>query len=309
MVYFCATTIFASCESKEHGVCTLKRPIKNSEKLTMTAELIQDNIRDVYVQLYKDTKFAIKNFGNIVICESTIPSASFNVIFNYATSNLAKDNLSQALAYAATKSYPFLVLQTPEETSSGQSNNATASEQDISAIAKKYGFQKISIATRVALDHDDINFTVDDKDSIKRVNNEEMFVDWCAIGDEAFALPPGSVYACHAPVVRLLLSKDYPIKLFLAYDKNLSPVGASLLYLPIEDNKVAGHYFWGVKADHRKQGIMTNLVKNMVLIAKEHGYASSVAQCFDTSLSLAERLGFKKYGYLDLYCNVKEEAH
>ena len=61
---------------------------------------------------------------------------------------------------------------------------------------------------------------------------------------------------------------------------------------------------WGTIVEHRNKGAMSYLVEEMIDIAKNLGYERSVAQCYDTSLRLAERVGFQVQSELSIFSNI-----
>ena len=262
----------------------------------MDAKLIANNLQQVFIDLYQDAKFTIKNFGDIVICDSGSPSANFNIVFHYTVEQLA---LTQACRYIADQKHPFLLVQ-PEQL------EITAAPEYLNTLYKN-GLQKVGTATLVAVNFADAALANRKPMQVQQVNNPAMLQEWCDIADQSFGLANGCSAACFLPVRELLCRQDYQIKLYLGFDANLVAVATSMLYLPKDANKPAGHYFWGVKDGYRNQGVMSNMVQNMIHRAQEHGFANSVAQCFATSLGLAEKLGFKKYGAISLYANATDE--
>ncbi len=87
-----------------------------------------------------------------------------------------------------------------------------------------------------------------------------------------------------------------------SYISDNTPTSAAMIYFDPNSNDVAGHYCWGTKSEFRNQGAMTYLTNEMVNISKKRGYKQSTAQCYDTSIRLAQKLGFKPSGDMfDIY--------
>jgi predicted GNAT family acetyltransferase len=265
----------------------------------MIASLIQNNIQQLFLSIAPKAGFEINNFGNITSVYSDTPGPDYNLMFDYQPSKTLTANLHQALSYSQHKRYPFIIIREQHKTS-----------EEVEALFTQFKYQKAGIATKMAIFHDELNFDNVDRSSIKQVQDQTMLEDFCNIIDEAFNREPGSSKLFFDPIHDVLGDRG-ELKLYLAFseiDGKLSPVASTMLFAPNDKELLAGHYGWAVKEQHRKQGIMSNLVKNMILVAKELGYFASIAQCYDASVSLATNLGFKEYGVLDIYTNAGQVA-
>lgn len=264
-----------------------------------TSLLIQNNLKSAVLYMSLLGGYEIKNFGDITLAYSDTPGPDYNMIFYYSNSKNDVENLKQALAYSQQKRFPFMLVR-----------DEKIINKDSNDIINVYNYNKVGSATKMAITHADVNFNDVEFPIIKEVDNNELLNIHCDIVDQSFDRVPGSSKLFIGSMKGLLSQKsESELKLYLAYydvKGKLEPVAAAMLYLPKDKKILAGHYAWAVKPEFREKGIMTGFVKKMILIAKQHGYSASVAQCYDASVRLAERVGFKKYGQLELYVNAKE---
>jgi RimJ/RimL family protein N-acetyltransferase len=261
------------------------------EHKNMMASMIQNNLKEYVLYISHEGNYKVKNFGNVVTSYTGLPSIDYNYIFDFAAKNEPLRNLQEALTYSKQEKHPFMLVRSDEP------NN------NLNSVLEQFNYKHFGTATRMAIEHNSVNFDNLDKTNIKQVTNQQMLDVFGSIMDEGFGAQPGTTKSWLS-AMKNMFSPDFQVKFYLIYDKvngELKPVGAAALYLPHDKKLLAGHYAWAVKADHRKKGLMTKLAKNMVLIAKEQGYPSSVAQCFDASVRLAKSIGFKQYGGLELY--------
>ncbi|HSX20014.1 MAG TPA: GNAT family N-acetyltransferase [Gammaproteobacteria bacterium] len=273
-------------------ICPIGHADIQKEHNNMMGFMIQNNLKDYLLYLSREGKYEVKSFGNVVASYTDLPSLDFNYIFDYSARNEPINDLQSALAYSKQQRYPFMLVRSDE------SNNAA-----LKSVLEQFNYKHVGIATRMAIAHDSINFDDLDKTNIKQVLNQQMLDEFGSIMDDGFGAPTGTSKTWFS-AMKDILSPDFQVKLYLIYDDingELKPVGCAALYLPSDKKLLAGHYCWAVRVEQRKKGLMTKLAKNMVLIAKQQGYSSSVAQCFDASVRLAESIGFKKYGELELY--------
>ena len=139
---------------------------------------------------------------------------------------------------------------------------------------------------------------------IVRVTEMVALQSFSAISDSAYGFTAGSTLKFFQNMGSLF-SPDSEIQLFVGY-LNDQAVGITLLYL--KPGQVAGNYWAGVTNEARQQGVATQMILKMLSIAKEKGYSVAVAQCYDASVRLADRLGTKRHGIIDIYSPISERT-
>jgi GNAT superfamily N-acetyltransferase len=197
------------------------------------------------------------------------------------------------MIYADKLTNPFLFIQ-PKNI-----------EYDVKSLLGEYNFHHVGQVTCVLINHS--NFDKDDENNggkIVCVNNTAKFEDWCHIVEVAYNMKKGMSRQVFEPCKPYLFSEDSEHKLFILYHSDGTPISASLLYLPKDKNREAGHYCWGTDPKYRNKGAMSFLVKEMIRIAKEAGFSCSVAQCYDQSLNIAKKVGFQAQEALEVFSNM-----
>jgi len=271
-------------------VCTMAdtkgSPLKKVEIL------IQNNLKEVVLYMAHEGGYEVTYFGDAVAAYTNISTPDYNMIFDFPSQKSQDENLKHALEYSQQKGNPFMLVADYKQDSSS-----------IEELIEKFHYKQVAVATRMLISNDLVNAASIDRTSVKLVSDAQMLDEYCSISDEVYNRPAGSTKLYFAPM-KNLLTPDFQVKLYLAYytvGGTSKPVGTAMLYLPQDKKILAGHYGWAVKNDYRQYGIMTNLVKNMIIVAKEQGYPSSVAQCYDASVRLAQRIGFESYRGLEIY--------
>lgn len=256
----------------------------------MLATKIQDNLKDYILFMTQQGDYEMHCFDEIVMSYTGL--GFYNFIFAYTQEQSPFDNLQKILDYANNK-HSFMLIKTKKY------------NPDLHQFLNKNKFNLLGSATLMAVPHAEFKMQQMDDIEIQRVDNHDLLKQFCLVHDESFGMPAGvsSEWFSRMPN---LFEVDFQARLYVAViniDGEPKVVGAAVLYLPPDTQKLAGHYAWSVKPEYRNKGIMTFLVKTMIQIAKDEGYKYSVAQCYDASVHLAQHIGFKKYGMLELFNN------
>ncbi len=254
-----------------------------------------NNAYEAFEILYKEANHTVMKFGDIALLDGSSVCPDFNIILNlFQGSKASEKNLKAALDRANETKRPFVFIQDEEE----QSN--------IDFLAE-HQFINIGRVTCVKMDNNDFEFKAS-KDKldykIVRVQNDEDFTIWCEITDSSFNLVKGEsqrVFQASTPIIYAINSSHH---CYILYDNENNATSASMLYLPKDRSLEAGHYNWCTKANYRNRGLMSYLIKEMLTIAKDNGFQTSIAQCYDTSLKLAQKIGFEAYGELNIFSNI-----
>jgi GNAT superfamily N-acetyltransferase len=259
--------------------------------------MIAHNLQSCFLSLYEIGKHDTQNFGEIYIAYGTTQAPDFNLIFDLEKSDKLsakyQNDLENALSYANGQENPFLFVQPDNQ------------DFDLSEKLLAANFKKVGQATCVSIEHNvPITVSSDETQMVKRVTDLEMLRDWYSVIEEGFNMPAGDSHTVFRRVEDYLFLPQSMYSLFLLYDAQNNPVSASLLYLPEDSYLSAGLYCGATKEHYRKKGAMSLLIKTMVDCAKERGFERSVAQCYDSSLRLTQKLGFKPSGRLNVFSNV-----
>ena len=253
--------------------------------------VIRKNVRDLYESFsvagnYRSTK---KNSIQWMECGIKVPD--FNPIFdieNHRDSDLSA--VHEAIAHYQTQKIPFLFLHY-------SGNSGPTFVEDL----KSHG---ISLAGKVTLMSFDLNqsLPVNNKAGavqITRVIDMATLKTFSSISDSAYGFNAGATLQ-YFQNMNCLFSPDSEIQLFVGYLNN-QPVGITLLYL--KPGLVAGNYWMGVTNEARQKGVATQMAIEMLSKAQEKGYTLAVAQCYDSSVLLADHIGSKQHGTMDVYAS------
>lgn len=256
-------------------------------------------LQSCFVSLYAQAQHAVCTFGKIVVAVGGALGADFNMVFDLSTTvpdpKAHEVSLKQALGRVAQEDKIDFLYVTPAE----------RKETFPSLLADNH-FQKIGQATNVSFDHVSLRKDAKAQDAyvVKRVQDPEEFKTACAIIDEAFGLQEGDSLKVYGPAMDYVLSSETRHPLYILYEKHTQDsVSVAMLHLPEDKDQPAGHFSWGTRVPYRGKGAMSFLVQQMLHVAADHGYKRSVAQCYDTSLRLAQNMGFQPEGVLDIYAN------
>ena len=83
-------------------------------------------------------------------------------------------------------------------------------------------------------------------------------------------------------------------------------VGTCALYI---GSTSVGFYADGVFNKFRGNGIASQMIKEKIKIAQQHGCKYAIAHCMKQSVNLYQRLGFKMLGGLRLYVSSPKETN
>lgn len=258
--------------------------------------MVLSNFRFCFESLYKEIGLEVVNYGSIFVTYANSNIPEFNMIFdtdiNLDDMSNYNSNLNKALIFATTKNKPFFFIQENIQ-------NSYSSD-----LLPEYNFSKVAIDVSCMIYHHNKNcFVEEDQNySVKKVSNNIMLEEYCEILSEAFEVPLNEIKKVFFS--SYFLSAKAVHTLYILYKKDNLPVAVSMLYLPEDKDKAAGHYCWGTKRNFRNKGAMSFLAKRMIYIAQDKGYKDSVGQCHNTSIGLAQRIGFLKKGYLNYYLNT-----
>lgn len=254
------------------------------------------NLQSSFQSLYAHANHSIEKFGSIVLANAASDSQDFNLIFNLNSFTDTAENeksLEAALVAANKVKKPFLYVQYA---------NIKHSPKN---LLSKHKFKHIGQVTCVSMKHEAWQPTGNTNQNykIQRVNTSKLFNDWCKIMDLSFSLVTGATKQVFYPALSYLFGEDALHHLYILHDEMQTPISSSLLYLPKGTYPEAGLYCGGTKAAYRNKGAMSFLVSEMVTIAKKNAFKTSVAQCYDTSLRLVQKIGFQSGGVLDIFSN------
>lgn len=255
-------------------------------------------LQSCFVSFYEQAKHVIYTCGKIVVAVGGSLGADFNLVFDLssiADPQSHEISLKQALRHVSQANKIDFLYVTPADR-----------KEKIQSILADNHFQKVGQATCVSFDHASLKKDTKKQDAYvaKRVQDAEAFKKGCAMIDEAFRLPKGDALKVYGPAINYVLSSETRHPLYILYEaQTQEPVSIAMLYLPEDKDEPAGHFCWGTRAHYRKKGAMSFLIQKMLHVAADKGYKRSVAQCYETSLRLAQRLGFQTQGILDVYAN------
>lgn len=245
-----------------------------------------DNIQLLFNSLYTLAGHCVKKFGDIELAYSGTNSAAVNLIFYLGVAKNPGE-LEKCMQYTNDLETQMLFVTKQSRV------------QEVENTLSKYNFKPAGYATCIELEHKNYIAREDSNPFgyvVKRVKDSSVLRDWCLICDEVFAMGMGDSLKTFESVAPYLFQQNSPYQMYILYDKDQRPITVSLLYLPEDKSMKAGHYFWGTKSENRSNGAMTFLVDKMIKTANKKGFKSSVAQCYDTSLGIAKKLGFKEDG-------------
>lgn len=258
--------------------------------------MILDNFRNCFETLYNVLGLEVKYFGSIVVLYSGTDTHYFNLIFDTETNiydNLEyRKNLTNAISYASAKPFHFsLVLN---DISSLEIQDLLNQHQFdyhgeiMTNVVHKHG---------VLVHHEPTSCYV-----VRKVTTLEMMDTSCQILAESFEVPLANIKKLFC--AKYFLDTQSEHVFFLLYNTRNKPVTTAMLYLPHNKLIAAGHYCWSTKKQFRQMGAMSSLIEETLHIAKNMGYQCSLAGCYDTSISLAKKLGFCTYSVTNLITNV-----
>lgn len=254
------------------------------------------NFQDYTLTLFNQANHTIEKFNTVMLATSGSPSPNFNIISDLdpGSANHKDSDLKMALSRSQEYKNPFFFIE------------KTDHEHKNEAILSAYDFIPAGKVTWVSINHDHYKHQQDAQGALKvvRVQDPETFGVWCDIIDQNPGLSAGTCQSVFGPATPGLFHDHTKNPIFILYDGDTTPVAVSQLFLPEDLTREAGHYSWTTLAEHRNKGYMSFLVREMVNLAKSRGYKSSIAQCHESSLKLAERIGFKAEYTLDIYCDM-----
>lgn len=256
-----------------------------------------DNLQGCFESLYKAANHKVKNFDNIALVDSALKGVDYNLIFNLEPSSTrSEDEKSLKMAFSAANETlnPFLFLQDKDI------------NYKIDDLLNQYKFAHVGQVNYLSIDHSSYKLQHNESQEFEviQVKNDNRLNDWSNIIDESFHMVTGNTKSVFGPAISYLFGGKSKHNLFILYDQEQTPISASLLYLPEDNNLEAGHYCWATRAEHRNKGAMSFLVREMLSIASNKGFKTSVAQCHAEALKLAKNIGFKSKGFLDIFSNA-----
>eukprot|EP01135_Chromosphaera_perkinsii_P008677 Nk52_evm10s1444 gene=Nk52_evmTU10s1444 len=138
---------------------------------------------------------------------------------------------------------------------------------------------------------------------IKPVENTGQLEDYCAVLGSLWDPPCPYLLKHMLEIHPLLLSKESPLKLFVAYDTTERPVATgSVLFTPNEMS-TAGLYDIATLAEERGKGIGSHMLLHLLSFAKSHHVKLVVLQGSHDGQNIYKRMGFTNDGNVIEYSN------
>ena len=250
---------------------------------------LKDHISKNFDEWLKEKAFLgdheLYDSGDISRFYTGISYRGFNYIYkvNEATQNISPI-IENTVDFFKARKIPFLFCQDVANTN-----------PERPSLLKNLGLEYAQQATGLAYDLSRLPANSDTIPGLKveQVTHSGLLLRWIEVGTKAYGYSRKEGISLFEP----LLKEHSRTRLFLA-SLDGKPVGSSMLFLGSES---AGLYWGGVIPEARNRGVNTAMAQARLQLAKDMDYSTAVVQCFDSSVGLYKRLGFKEQSLIDFY--------
>ncbi len=255
----------------------------------MESQVIQN-----FDEWIKEKAFAGNHYwydsGDVIRFYTGVPHKDFNYLYKLDTeSKSIVSSLEQSVEFFKGRDIPFMLCQEASKL------------EAIKPTLKDMGFHSPQSAKGLTYDLTNLPDFANEVPGleISIVNSDSKLRQWVEINAESFGYSSRE----GMEIFQSLFNEQSRSRFVLAH-LDEKPVGAAMILLGSE---AVGLYWSGVIPEASNQKIEEALVKARLQMAQEHGYATAVAQCFDSSLDLYKRLGFKEQCVIDFYRHTAVE--